>query len=175
MKDFRHIVRRIRFSRQESIALIAIFGLYALGITWRHVQKTAVAFDPAFYARLDSVTGDRALPSISIPTPASPDTLPKSKRQDRADSLKNKDASDSLKAVDTSSVEPVHMETGRLNINLATVRQLTLLPGIGPALAGRIVSYRTEHGEFRTADDLIKVKGIGPKKLAGFEGMIVVE
>lgn len=175
MKLFRHIVRRIRFSRQESIALIAVFGLYVLGLTWRHIQKTAVEFDPAFYARIDSVTGDRALLPASFSAPAVTDTLPKPKRQDHTDSLDQRTAFDSLETADGSPAEPVQMETGRLNINFATERQLTLLPGIGPALAGRIVSYRRQHGNFQTPAGLLNVKGIGPKTLAGFEGMIVVE
>ena len=50
-------------------------------------------------------------------------------------------------------------------INKASVDALTQLPGIGPVIAGRIVQYRMEHGPFKSADELRKVKGIGEKRL----------
>lgn len=50
-----------------------------------------------------------------------------------------------------------------LNINTATESQLDLLPGIGPALAGRIVEYRTSVGPFASIEQITEVKGIGPK------------
>ena len=52
-----------------------------------------------------------------------------------------------------------------IDLNAASEAELGLLPGIGPAIAGRIVAYREEHGPFRTVDDLDRVKGIGPKIL----------
>lgn len=51
----------------------------------------------------------------------------------------------------------------RLDINSADAAQLELLPGIGPALARRIVEDRTEHGPFADLAALDRVKGIGPK------------
>lgn len=53
---------------------------------------------------------------------------------------------------------------GRVNINTAGVAELDTLPGIGPALAQRIVDYRTSHGLFVAPEDLKKVSGIGESK-----------
>ena len=50
-----------------------------------------------------------------------------------------------------------------LNLNTATKDELVALPGIGPAKAQAIVEYRTQHGPFRSLDELRKVKGIGEK------------
>ena len=53
----------------------------------------------------------------------------------------------------------------QVNINTASVDELAELPGIGPSLAARIVEYRETHGPFRTLEELLNVKGIGPVKL----------
>ena len=52
-----------------------------------------------------------------------------------------------------------------ININTATAEQLKLLKGIGDATARNIIEYRTANGNFKSADDLLKVKGIGEKRL----------
>lgn len=49
-----------------------------------------------------------------------------------------------------------------LDVNRATAGELAGLPGIGPALARRVVEWRGQHGPFATVDDLEKVPGIGP-------------
>lgn len=51
-----------------------------------------------------------------------------------------------------------------VNVNTATQEQLESLPGIGPALAGRILEYRRTR-KFDTVDDLLQVRGIGPATL----------
>ena len=58
-------------------------------------------------------------------------------------------------------------------INTATLAQLDQLPGIGPALAQRIIDYRTEHGPFTSIDDLTKVRGIGPALMEKIRPFVV--
>jgi len=53
-----------------------------------------------------------------------------------------------------------------LNLNSATAADLESLPGVGPVLATRIVTFRDENGPFRSVDQLIDVPGIGPAVLA---------
>lgn len=55
--------------------------------------------------------------------------------------------------------------TGKLDLNTATVHQLQMLPGVGQVLAQNIVNYRQENGPFTRTDDLLQVTGIGPKRL----------
>lgn len=76
----------------------------------------------------------------------------------------------------TAATQPAvtSTESKKVNINTATVEELTLLPGIGKSLAQRIVEYRTENGPFRRIEDLGNVSGIGQKKLEGLWEYIAV-
>ncbi|WP_172120772.1 helix-hairpin-helix domain-containing protein [Actinomyces faecalis] len=60
---------------------------------------------------------------------------------------------------------PDHQADGLINLNTAEAAALENLPGIGPALAERIVSHREAHGPFTAVEDLLNVPGIGRAKL----------
>ena len=62
-----------------------------------------------------------------------------------------------------------------VNVNTADAEELETLTGIGPSLAQAIVDYRAGHGAFRSAEDLLLVKGIGEAKLEGFRAEITLE
>ena len=51
-----------------------------------------------------------------------------------------------------------------LDINQASAQDFAKLPGIGPKLAQRIVSFREKHGPFRRVEDLMAIRGVGLKK-----------
>ncbi len=72
----------------------------------------------------------------------------------------------------TLTAGSLHAE--KIDINTATVRELTQLDRIGLALAGRIVEYREKHGPFEKPEDIIKVRGIGPKTFETFKDRIAV-
>jgi comEA protein len=52
-----------------------------------------------------------------------------------------------------------------VSLNVATQADLERIPGIGPVMAKRIITYRREQGRFGSINELLRVKGIGPKKL----------
>jgi competence protein ComEA len=54
-------------------------------------------------------------------------------------------------------------ESAKIDLNKATVAELTTLDRIGEAVAQRIVEYREQNGPFATIEDLKKVKGVGDK------------
>jgi competence protein ComEA len=62
-----------------------------------------------------------------------------------------------------------------VDLNAANAEQLDPLPGIGPALAARIVVYRDEHGPFTEVEQLNKVKGIGARTLEKLRPLLVLQ
>lgn len=74
-----------------------------------------------------------------------------------------------LAAAEQDSAKAPHVD-----INTAGIEELQSLPGIGPALAGRIVEHRRENGPFRRVEDLLEVKGIGEKSLARMRDRLTV-
>jgi competence protein ComEA len=63
---------------------------------------------------------------------------------------------------------------GKVNLNTATLQQLDGLPGVGPVLAQRILSFRDEHGAFRSVTDLRQVDGIGPARYEQLKDLVMV-
>ena len=63
---------------------------------------------------------------------------------------------------------------GKIDINSADEEMLTTLPGVGPKMATRINDYRKANGPFRSVDDLLNIKGIGPKVLDKLKPFVTV-
>jgi len=61
-----------------------------------------------------------------------------------------------------------------VNLNTATKDELVSLPGIGPAKAQAIIDYRTQHGGFKSVDELKDVKGIGAKRFEKLKAELTV-
>lgn len=61
-----------------------------------------------------------------------------------------------------------------IDLNTATMEELTALPGIGEVLATRILKYREENGPFETIDALCNVSGIGEKRLEELKDYITL-
>lgn len=59
-----------------------------------------------------------------------------------------------------------------IGLNTATAEQLDTLPGVGPVLARHILDYRTEHGGFRSVDELREVNGIGDRRFADLRPLV---
>ncbi|WP_258802226.1 helix-hairpin-helix domain-containing protein [Pseudarthrobacter sp. NS4] len=62
----------------------------------------------------------------------------------------------------------------KININTADAAELDALPKVGPVLAQRIVDWRTEHGAFKSIEELDAVDGVGPKMLEALLPLVTV-
>lgn len=63
----------------------------------------------------------------------------------------------------------------KLNLNTATLEELDALPGIGTALAQRILDYRAQNGGFKTIEELKAVRGIGDKLFDDIKELVTVQ
>src|SRR5271170_7698542 len=61
-----------------------------------------------------------------------------------------------------------------VNLNTATSEQLQQVPGIGPSTADKILQMRKSYGAFKSVNDLLAVRGIGPKRLEKMRKYLVV-
>ena len=61
-----------------------------------------------------------------------------------------------------------------VNINTASAAELDQLPGIGPAVAARIVDYRSKKGPFRKLEELMNVQGIGEKSFLKLRSQLTI-
>jgi len=66
------------------------------------------------------------------------------------------------------------LSTEKVNINTATIEQLQTLPGVGAALAQRVLDYRTKVGKFNKIEEILNVKGFGEKMFQKIKDRLLV-
>ena len=84
-------------------------------------------------------------------------------------------AIDAVDTYDEPEKSPENTISDKININTAGIDELIELPGIGDALAQRIVAYRKEHGRFDNIGDIMDVKGIGEAKFNAIRDLITIQ
>jgi competence protein ComEA len=69
---------------------------------------------------------------------------------------------------------PAATATAPLDLNAATLADLQKLPGIGPALAARIVEYRQKSGGFKKIEELMNIQGIGEQSFLKLKALVAI-
>jgi competence protein ComEA len=82
--------------------------------------------------------------------------------------------SDSVPTPATAVLSPALLPGGQLDLNRASLAELEMLPGIGPAKAAAIVEDRERNGPFQSVGDLDRVKGFGAKTVEKLEPYLAV-
>ena len=174
-------------SQKKAIALLSLLGVGLAIFLFSTTRGTAVAQEsPKPTLSLSPVNSTILIHVAGKVT--RPDVYPMLQGSRVADAIKA--AGGALKGVDLSEInlarvlndgEQIYVGTaqnkssggansakkftGIININRASKIDFDSLSGIGPVIAGRIVSYRLQNGPFMAIDDLLKVSGVGPKTL----------
>lgn len=76
---------------------------------------------------------------------------------------------------DDQASQPRRQGSNAVSINHASKKELERLPGIGPALASRIVEHRERYGPFRRVEHLLMVRGIGERRFMSLRPHITAE
>lgn len=75
----------------------------------------------------------------------------------------------------TWAVPAIAADLKKVNINLANTEELMTLDGIGEKMAARIIAFRKKNGSFQKPEDIIMVKGIGPKTFDRNRDLILIK
>lgn len=146
MRWLYQLQQRIAITNGERNVLFGLALLLCLGLAARYVQRRARPLPDVDYAAESYLFAQASKAATA--------------EQTRSDTT-------SLSAGTQALSTPI-------NPNTATSTELQRLPGIGPALAERVIAYREAHGPFRRVQDLTRVRGIGTKTLARLKPYLVV-
>ncbi len=144
----KNFIERLNFTPTERIVVLTLVGALILGLgirLFRGVGEEAPRFD---YATSDADFSARSA-NRTVPTTG----------------IRPADSINPTGVARSPAVSGVPAKPLRVDLNHASKRELMALPGVGEVIAERILLYREEHGAFAAVADLLKVKGIGKKKL----------
>lgn len=171
MKKKQKINKVVNHGELVLLGLTALFLCFLFAIRGRPAPERALTVRtsalPDKSGESAPVTSDSAASATSdgTPAPVTSDGEPAPVTSDSA-----------VPVTPTDSAAPVEPDSaGLVNINTADLSALCALPGIGEALAGRVIAYREEHGAFERPEDIMNVSGIGQGKFAAIQTLITTE
>jgi len=148
------------FKKFFSFILLIIFILF---LNWFFTQ-----FNTEFLLRklmsFENINNEKSIITIEIENNNILNSLiDKYKIDENNKSIKNNDKNN--KKQNSNEAQNIPNVTFPININSASYEQLCAIPGIGPTIAQRIIEYIKSNGSIKNPQDLLKIKGIGEKKL----------
>lgn len=148
--------------------LIGLMSWMVVSLVWPQ-PKTQITLSPLTADQL-VVSGS---PTMDEGLPAESETVvDNASLEESVDSPRSTHPKKSRKRHHATKKKPAHPPV--LNLNSASLSELQLLPGIGPKMAQRIVDYRKAQGSFSSPEQVMEVKGIGPKKFEKLKAFLKV-
>lgn len=169
---FHRLQQRLSLTRNEAITLIVLSTLFIGGLIARHIQQQSNPIAPDAYVESDRIFFERSAQSAA----AAADSVgvPDSSVPHAQNGLLEGEGRSASADVVASSFEPATAPAGHVNLNEAGSDELQRLPRVGPKTAERIIAFRELYGPFRDVDDLLQIRGIGPKTLEQIRPMATV-
>lgn len=157
------------------LVMIAFLSGFYVGRSTAGHSTSITVLSPAAAA----AQTERSVPAETEEIPAAPalsvmaatQTAPPETSSEPVSTEAPADSSDP-ETTEEETTAPTEEGSSLININTATASELTLLPGIGDVLAGRIIAYREANGPFTDKSQLMNVSGIGQKKLDAIRDLI---
>ena len=159
---------RLNISRNERYTITGLLTTLLILLFLNSLVEQKPDYEPGEYARIDSIFREKSKiiesenRKILARYQPGPDQFQNEKL---ADNPIISQTPDTIPPEKTDTLKAEKKEGRKININKADLAELQQLPGIGPAYAMRIVEWRRLNGKFKTAEQLLEVKGIGPKRL----------
>jgi len=160
------------YSRAQLKLLLLIAAVFLAGLG---VREWRLGF-PAAAERLERF--DREDPPPPIPPAPRPRAAPRwaaSRAVTNAPATRSSADAPAPPRLRQSTAPPPVADPRPLDLNRASVDEISRLPGVGPSLARRIVEERDRVGRFESPDGLRGILGLGPKKLAALRPLVTVE
>jgi competence ComEA-like helix-hairpin-helix protein len=144
------------YTRRQLVIVVSLVAGGAVGLAidhWRHANPDVVAY-------LETL--DRAPATVREPVARRPSARVQDPPHASAPAPSREARGPAPSARDGGRARPARADDATpLDVNLASAAELERLPGVGPALAARIVDVRAREGPFGSVDDLRRVRGVG--------------
>jgi comEA protein len=173
LEKFKDIFRHLSFTKSETKVIIFIVLAIATGFSikfYKQVFGKNESQNKDYFSETDKRFLEK---SARLNNP----DFEKLSYDDKVKILQSSE--DSLKQAEKEkksiSKKEQKLEGKQININTATKEELMQLPGVGEKTALLIIEYRDDSSGFKTIEDIMEVKGIGPKKFEKMKKYLKVE
>lgn len=156
-------LEKLKITRAERKAITWLMLIFLLLFAIQHLLPQNIPFDNSYYSTLEAEFKKRSdlLRQKENAILARYDP----QQKELAVFVEDTVTKDTTKATEPGIQKTSAVSADKINVNTADAKTLESLPGIGPAYAIRIIEYRNKNGLFESYEELLKIKGIGKKRL----------